>query len=119
MGEESIFESVKNLLGVQEEDTSFDQDILIHLNTVLSICTQIGVGPDEGFIVTDNSQTWNDFVRDSAKLSAVKSYVYLRVRRLFDPPLSSSVASANDDAIAELEWRLNSTVEYDQGENSK
>lgn len=108
---ESILTSIKKLLGIDEEYTQFDSDIIMHINSVFLNLTQLGVGPSEGFQIEDDSDTWEDFIGDSNQLQAVKSYVYLKVKLLFDPPLSSSVIESMNRMIAELEWRLNVAVE--------
>lgn len=104
---ESILTSIKKLLGIAEEYECFDSDIVMHINSVLMILTQLGVGPPEGFSIEDETTTWTDFVSDLTKVEAVKSYVYLKVKLLFDPPLTSSVIDSMTRTINELEWRLN------------
>lgn len=117
---ESILTSIKKLLGITEEYEHFDPDLIMHINSVLMILTQMGVGPSEGFSIEDSTSTWTDFVSDTNKLEAVKSYVHLKVKLLFDPPLSSSVVEAINRMITELEWRLyvaaESEVEIQNGE---
>lgn len=108
---ESILTSIKKLLGIDEEYTQFDSDIIMHINSVFLNLTQLGVGPSEGFLIEDDTATWDDFIGDSNQLQAVKSYVYLKVKLLFDPPLSSSVTESMNRMISELEWRLNVAVE--------
>ena len=108
---DSILTSIKKLLGIDEEYTQFDSDIIMHINTVFLNLTQLGVGPAEGFLIEDDSATWNDFIGDSNQLQAVKTYVYLKVKLLFDPPLSSSVTESINRIISELEWRLNVAVD--------
>ena len=108
---ESILTSIKKLLGIDEEYTQFDSDIIMHINSVFLNLTQLGVGPSEGFQIEDDSDTWEDFIGDSNQLQAVKSYVYLKVKLLFDPPLSSSVIESMNRMTTELEWRLNVAVE--------
>lgn len=110
---ESILTSVKKLLGIDETYTHFDSDIIMHINSVLMILTQLGVGPEEGFMIEDDTSTWQDFIPEitAAKLELVKSYIYLRVRLLFDPPLSGSVVESINRQIAEFEWRLNVAVD--------
>jgi hypothetical protein len=103
----SILNSIKKLLGISEDQTHFDSDIIMHINTVFSVLTQLGVGPEEGFVVQDELATWDDFMSDDSKLQNVKSYVYMRVKLLFDPPQSSAVLSAMERIINEFEWRLN------------
>ena len=103
----SILTSIKKLLGITEEYEHFDQDIIIHINTALMILTQLGVGPSEGFFIKDKYALWSDFIPDVKTLEAVKSYIYLKVRMLFDPPTSSSLMNAMEQNMKELEWRLN------------
>lgn len=104
---ESILTSIKKLLGISEEYTHFDADLIMHINSVFLILTQIGVGPSKGFSISDETAKWTDFIQDSIRLGAVKSFMYLKVKLLFDPPSSSSVMEATNKLIAELEWRLN------------
>lgn len=108
---ESILTSIKKLLGIEKKYTQFDEDIIMHINSVFLNLTQLGVGPAEGFLIEDDSATWYDFIGDSNQLQAVKTYVYLKVKLLFDPPLSSSVIESMNRMIAELEWRLNVAVD--------
>ena len=109
--ETSILTSIKKLLGVAEDYSEFDEDIMTHINSVFLNLTQLGVGPEEGFMIEDNTAEWVDFINDSVQLQAVKTYVYLKVKLLFDPPLSSSVTESINRTIAELEWRLNAAVD--------
>lgn len=111
---ESILTSIKKLLGITEDYKHFDADIILHINSVFMTLTQIGVGPSEGFIIEDASTYWTDFIEDTMKLQAVKTYVYLKVKLLFDPPLSSSVAESMNRMISEYEWRLNIEAESTQ-----
>lgn len=110
---DSILTSIKKLLGIAEEYTQFDDDIIMHINTVFLNLTQLGVGPEEGFYIEDDTADWEDFVdtESNMQLNAIKSYMYLKVKLLFDPPLSSSVIESTNRMIAELEWRLNAAVE--------
>lgn len=118
--DESILTSVKKVLGIPEYYEHFDQDILLHLNSVMSILHQLGVGPENGFVVEDDSTTWSDLFDgdiDTNKMSYVKSYVCLRVRLLFDPPASSGVIDAMERQMRELEWRI--TVTRDPRDDSE
>lgn len=108
---ESILTSIKKLLGIAEEYTHFDTDIIMHINSVFSILTQIGVGPSEGFFITDDSASWADFLPEDARLELVKSYVYLKTKLMFDPPDRSSVMEATKSMINELEFRISVTVD--------
>lgn len=104
---DSILTSIKKLLGISEEYTSFDQDIIIHINYVFSILTQqLGVGPSSGFSIEDGSATWSDFIEDSTKFELIKTYIYMKVRLVFDPPTNSVVMESIKNTISELEWRI-------------
>ena len=107
---ESILTSVKKVLGIAEECTSFDSDILMHINSVLMILTQIGIGPIEGFSISDKSTMWDQFT-NSKNVEAIKSYVSLKVKLLFDPPNTTSNMESIERLISELEWRLNIAAE--------
>lgn len=109
--QESILTSIKKLLGITEEYTHFDTDILMHINTVFLILMQLGVGPDSGFYVSDDSAVWSDFLPSDKQLEAVKTYVYLRVKMMFDPPQSGTVTQSTENLIKELEFRLNVEVD--------
>lgn len=108
---DSILTSVKKMLGIPEEYEQFDMDIIMHINSVLMILTQLGVGPEEGFAIADKTDEWDDFIGDNVLLELVKSYVYLKVRLIFDPPQSSSIIEAMNRQINEFEWRINVAVD--------
>ena len=108
---DSILTSIKKLLGIAEDYTAFDTDIIIHINTVLMTLHQLGIGPEEGFRIEDKTAKWLDFITEEDNLDAVKTYVYLKVKLVFDPPLSSAVMEAIKETIKEYEWRLNVQVE--------
>ena len=108
---DSILDSIKKLLGIQPEYTSFDEDIIVAINTSFATLNQLGVGPEGGYMIEDNTQTWNDYIT-TTNLNMVKTYIYLKVKLLFDPPLSSSTIECFNKVIAELEWRMNSKVDY-------
>lgn len=109
---DSILTSIKKVLGVYEEDTSFDVDIVMHINTVFMILRQMGIGPDNGFSIYDASSTWDEYLSDISLLESVKTYIALKVRLIFDPPTSSAVTEAINRTITELEWRLNVQADY-------
>lgn len=108
---DSILTSIKKLLGIPEDHEHFDADLIIHINSVFLILTQLGVGPSEGFTISDKTARWDEFLPDEKNLEAVKSYMYMKVRLLFDPPLSSAVMECMNRTISELEWRLNVAAE--------
>lgn len=104
---ESILTSIKKLLGIEESYDHFDADIVMHINSVFAILTQMGVGPANGFSITGEDETWFEYIADNQNIfSLVKSYVYLKVRLLFDPPLSSAAIESINRQISEFEWRL-------------
>ena len=103
---ESILTSIKKLLGIDELYTHFDADLVMHINSVLMILTQMGVGPSEGYTIEDDSTTWNEFIPDLKNFEAVKTYIHLKVKLIFDPPTSSAVIESMNRMISELEWRL-------------
>lgn len=105
--ETSILNSTKKILGISEDYTAFDLDIITHINTAFSTLTQLGVGPSQGFMIQDDTEVWSDFIFDDYQYNSVKSYVFLRVRLLFDPPTTSYLIDAVERQIRELEWRLN------------
>lgn len=114
---ESILTSIKKLLGIPADYTNFDVDIILHINTVFMTLKQLGVGPAEGFAIEDDTAVWSDFIDDEKNtelttlLSATKSYIHLKVKLLFDPPLSTAVIEATNQMINELEWRLTTETE--------
>lgn len=109
---ESILTSIKKMLGIAEDYTHFDDDIIMHINTVFMTLTQLGVGPSSGFMIEDADAYWEDFIPDMTKLQAIKTYIYLKVRLVFDPSsLGSATLAAYERQIQELEWRLNVAAE--------
>lgn len=103
---DSILNSIKKMLGFEPDYTVFDQDITIHINTVFSVLYQIGASPPEGFYINTAEATWNDFIKDVMAAQMVKTYVYLKVRLLFDPPATSFALDSTSKQAAELEYRL-------------
>lgn len=112
---DSILLSIKKLLGPSADYTQFDQDLIMHINSAFMVLRQLGVGPAEGFFITGEYDTWDNFSSDIERLGLVKSYIYLKVRLVFDPPTNSTVIKAYEDLIKEYEWRLN--VEVDPSES--
>lgn len=119
MGEnmDNILSSIKKLLGIPTEETAFDSDIIMHINSVFIILNQLGIGPTNGFTISDDYALWSDFIPDGQNLELVKSYMYMKVRLMFDPPSSSAVLSAMEKSISEFEWRLNVQAETKMEEN--
>jgi hypothetical protein len=111
--ETSILTSTKKILGIDQDYTAFDLDIMTHINSVFVTLNQLGIGPAEGFAIEDATQTWGDFIGTDTRLNAVKSYVYLRVRMIFDPPNTSYLMDSLNRQAQEFEWRLSVQREDD------
>ena len=111
---ESILGSIKKLLGINELDTSFDADIIMHINTILGVLCQIGIGPETPFTIHSDHEIWSDFLDDPSQLEMIKSHIFLRVQQLFDPSSSNQVIESQKNLINELEWRM--FVETDKDE---
>lgn len=109
---DSILTSTKGFLGITEDYTHFDPQIIMHINSVFFILNQLGVGPNEPYRIEDKNDDWSDFT-SATDVEAIKSFVYLRVRLLFDPPTNAALLSAMKEEIREIEWRLN--VQVDPG----
>lgn len=113
---DSILNSIKKLIGMDPEYTQFDTDLIVYINSIFAILKQVGVGPENGFSISDDSATWDEYLPDYDKnFEFVKTYIQQRVKLVFDPPLTSSVLDAMKETIKELEWRLNIAGEmYDE-----
>lgn len=103
---DSILTSIKKMHGISEDYTQFDVDLIMYINSILAVLTQMGVGPDSGFSIHDSSEVWSDWLGNDNDINGVMTYVYLRVRLLFDPPSSSGVIKAYNSMVHELEFRL-------------
>ena len=117
--DDSILITTKKLLGLDDNYTPFDQDIIVFINGAMMVLQQLGVGPLKGFTITDATQTWSDFLPSDIMLDGVKQYIYLYVRLAFDPPASSVVMEAMNKQKAELEWRLREQAEFYPGDGSR
>lgn len=109
----SILLDIKKLLGLTGEYDVFDTDIIININSIFMVLNQLGVGPRRPYMISGDSERWSDFTDDISFVSAVKTYIYLRVKLIFDPPSSSFVIESINKQIAELEWRLKSQKEVE------
>ena len=117
--DESILISIKKILNLTPDDHDFDADILMHINSVLAILQQLGIGPDDGFYVDDETVVWTDYLgEDSKHINMVKSYLAAKVRLLFDPPVSSAVMQSLERICSEFEWRANIAAENKQLEEA-
>lgn len=108
---DSILTLVKKNLGIEEDCEDFDDEIIMHINSVFMILSQLGVGPKEGFAIQDKTSTWSEYISKEQNLNLVKSYMYLRVRIMFDPPQNSFTLTSMENQAKEYEWRLNVQAE--------
>lgn len=114
---DSILTSIKKLLGIDVAYTHFDDDIIMHINSVFFTLHQLGVG-EVPFVIESDSETWDDFLSNTnVSLEVVKSYIYLKVRLLFDPPTNSALLNSMNEMIKEYEWRINVAVDPEEKEN--
>ena len=112
--ERSILTSIKKQLGYEADETGFDEEIITHINTVLADLTQLGVGPADGFEIEDATRTWQDFITDMKKFNAVKTYIYMRVKLIFDSStMSSALIESFNRQCDRFEWRLNHAAEFE------
>lgn len=102
---DSILKSIKKLLGIHPEYTSFDIDLIMHINSVFVILHQLNIGPPDGFLIEDDTTTWDEYVTELDEIM-IRTYIYLKVRLMFDPPTSGALIESINAMIAELEWRL-------------
>ena len=109
--DDSILDTIKKLLGMDPEYDAFDPDVIVAINSSFSTLQQLGVGPVSGFMITDNSSKWNEFIGDETVIESVKSYIHLKARLLVDPPATSFAIDAMEKMTKEFEWRLNVAVE--------
>ena len=103
---DSILTSIKKMLGIEAAYTQFDADIIMHINSVLSVLTQLGIGPATGYYISGDAETWSDYLKDDPRIGLVKSFMYLKVRLLFDPPSGSAAIDSLNRIASEFEWRI-------------
>lgn len=109
--QDSILQSIKKLLGIDSSYTAFDLDVSTHINTAMASLADLGVGPEEPFLVEDETQLWEDYLDGDTRSSRIRTYIYLFVRRAFDPPGTGFLSTSLDNQIRELEWRISSQRE--------
>ena len=110
---ESVLLSIKKMLGPTYDEESFDTDIIIHINSCFTTLRQLGIGPANGYRITTKDNKWVDFIKDDEMLDSVKTYVYIKTKLVFDPPLNASLLASFEKQASELEWRLNVSIESD------
>ena len=108
---ESILETIKQLLGGNICGDAFDEEVIININSVMSILTQLGVGPKSGYYITGDGETWGDYIGDRQDIEMIKTYIYMKVRLIFDPPSNSFLTDSIKNFCSEFEWRLNVEIE--------
>lgn len=114
---DSILTSVKKMLGIAEDYVHFDPELIMHINSIFMVLNQEGIGPEKPFKISDKTAVWTDFLPDG-DLEAIRTFVYLRVRLIFDPPANSMVQQSYQEIIKELEWRLYNGAEFGFGTNA-
>jgi hypothetical protein len=121
---ESILTTIKKMLGIEEECVDFDMELIPAINSAFFFLTQLGVGPSSSFVITGDSETWDDFIPEDVfgNHRAIRSYIHLRAKLIFDPPANSTLTQSIEKMISELEWRLNVTgdsIDYDRKEDDQ
>lgn len=114
--QESILLTIKQMLGIPSEYSVFDEELAVYINTVIAALRQLGVGPENGFAITGENESWEDYIGDTSMYENVKAYIYLKVRMMFDPPSSSFVLDAFKSQAAEIEWRIYIQADEDKDE---
>lgn len=104
--EESILQTIKQMLGIIEDDTAFDAELVSHINNSIAEMTQIGFGPDDGYLISGQTNVWSELVSNPSQMSTAKQYIFCKVRLLFDPPSNSFLCDALNKAKEEAYWRL-------------
>ena len=103
---DSVLSSTKQMLGISPEDTSFDVNVIMSINTTLTILMDLGLTEVEDQIVTSNKMTWDELLGGRTDIEYVKTYIYQKVKMIFDPPTSTAAIDAMQRSISELEWRI-------------
>lgn len=111
MADESILTSIKKLLGITEDYTEFDVDIIMHINSAFSTLNQLAVGPSDSLFIVDKETLWDSFILGQPNINSVKTYVFYKVKLAFDPPATSFAITSMENQAKELEWRLNVVME--------
>lgn len=109
--EQSILATTKKALGIHDTNTDFDPDVIMYINSVLPTLRQLGVGPSTGYAIAGRENSWSELLGGGAKYNDVQSYIYMKVRMLFDPPGTSYHLNAMEEMIKEAEWRINASRE--------
>lgn len=114
---QNILNSIKTMLGISEMDNYFDPTLIMHINLVFVILQQMGIGPQKGFSLVSQSETWNDYLDENdAALELVKTYMFMKVKLMFDPPVNSTLSNLYNQNISELEWRLSISASFNEEE---
>lgn len=115
---DSILKSISKMLGINEDDTYFDMDLIVHINSILSVLSHEGIGKGN-FMITGSDETWSQFLGDLTDFEMIKQYVFMKVKLVFDPPTNSAVMEVYNNTIAELEWRMYSKTNYEQEDQNE
>ena len=112
---DSILNTIKKMLGMEADYNAFDTDIIMNINSAIMILRQLGIGPPKGFSITGETETWDDLIGSSKLYDGVKTYIYLKVKSVFDPSTSTAASEVSKETIKELEWRLSIESDYNGG----
>lgn len=107
----TILEDIRHAIGLGDEHTFFDSDLILHVNSTFDIIHQLGAGPIDGFVIEDGSETWDDYFAGYKTIEFIKTYMYISVKLVFDPPQNSFLVKALEDKQKEYEWRINVAAE--------
>jgi hypothetical protein len=110
---ESILITIRSMLDVDQDYDGFDTSIIAGINTAIFSLSQLGIGPDGGYSITGETETWSDLFDGVSNLDAVKSYIWLKTKMEFDPPTTSFLLESINRQLTQLEWRLMVEVDPD------
>ena len=111
---DSILTTIKKMLGIHEEIEDFDMDLIVFINSALAELNQLGIGPKDGFQISGKEETWKQLYNGRKIFNDIKTYIFLKVKVIFDPPQVASLNSAYENQLKEVTWRLNTKRESEE-----
>lgn len=99
-----VLDTIKTSCGIDSENSDFDQELLIFINSNVSVLCQLGVVSTP--IVVDANTTWTDLIGSYTDIEMIKTEMYLAVVLVFDPPVNASVLASYQKHLEELQFRL-------------
>lgn len=110
----TILEDVRKVIGGGLIDHYFDEQICMHINTEIFTLDQLGVVINH--VVVNDETKWTEVIPDIKEFEAIKTWLGLKVRLIFDPPTSSYVMESITSNLNELEFRIQTKAdELDKG----